>query len=129
MRLPPNLWRYAPLTASLELVDPPRLDEPWHGSDFTLADLLVGPTALGSGPARLLGVDPASGADGSQSAFVLELRPAAGAPQGRVIAWIETSTRHRCAVIGATRAMRWSRPFASTSCARSRAAGFPTAGR
>ncbi len=98
LRLPPNLWRYAPLTASLELVDPPRLDEPWLGSDFTLADLLVGPTALGTEPARLLGVDPASGADGAESAFVLELRPEGSAAEGRLIVWIGTehATPLRC---------------------------------
>jgi hypothetical protein len=75
LRLPPNLWRYAPQTASLELLDPPRLEEPWLGSDFALADLLVGPTPLGSAPARLLGVAPAS--HGAESAFVLELARAA----------------------------------------------------
>jgi hypothetical protein len=99
LRLPPNLWRYAPLTASLELVDPARLGEPWLGSDFTLADLLVGPTALGAGPARLLGVDPAYAVDGKGGAYVLELRPEGGnAADGRVIAWIgsEHATPLRC---------------------------------
>lgn len=98
LRLPPNLWRYAPLTASLELVDPDRLGEPWHGSDFTLADLLVGPTALGTGPARLLGVDPAYAKDGADGAYVLELRPEGSGADGRVIAWIESehATPLRC---------------------------------
>jgi hypothetical protein len=88
LRLPPNLWRYAPLTASVALVDLDRLDEPWLGSDFTLADLLVGLTAFGRGRARLLGVDPAYARDGAESAYVLELSPEDGAAAGRVIAWI-----------------------------------------
>ena len=98
LRLPPNLWRYAPLTASLELVEPAQLGEPWLGSDFTLADLLVAPAALGTSQARLLGVDPGSGTDGAESAFVLDLRPGAGAADGRVIAWIGTehATPLRC---------------------------------
>jgi hypothetical protein len=95
LRLPPNLWRYAPLTASLEWLEPRRLREPWLGSDFTLADLLLAPTALGTGSATLLGVDPAAGADGTR-AFVLELRRSQGS--GREIAWIETEhlTPLRC---------------------------------
>jgi Outer membrane lipoprotein-sorting protein len=98
LRLPPNLWRYAPRTASLELVDPDRLGEPWLGSDFTLADLLVGPTALGNDPARLLGVDPAYAMDGAENAYVLELRPEGSGAHGRVIAWIgsEHTTPLRC---------------------------------
>ena len=95
LRLPPNLWRYAPLTASLELVDPRGLDEPWLGSDFTLSDLLLAPTWLGTGSATLLGVDPASGPDGTQRAYVIELRRGGS---GREIAWIGTEhlTPLRC---------------------------------
>jgi hypothetical protein len=98
LRLPPNLWRYAPLTASLELMDPPRLDEPWLGSDFTLADLLIGPTALGRWPARLLGVDRTRAGEGAESAYVIELRPSDRAADGRVIVWIESrhATPLRC---------------------------------
>jgi len=98
LRLPPNLWRYAPLSASVELVEPARLVEPWLGSDFTLADLFDGPAALGTQQARLLGVDPASGTGGAERAFVLELRPGGRPADGRVIAWIETerATPLRC---------------------------------
>ena len=98
LRLPPNLWRYAPLSASVELLEPTRLDEPWLGSDFTLADLFDAPAALGTTQARLLGVDPAAGADGAESAYVLELRPGASSADGRVIAWIgtERATPLRC---------------------------------
>jgi hypothetical protein len=98
LRLPPNLWRYAPLTASLELVDPRGLDEPWLGSDFTLSDLLLAPTWLGTGSATLLGVDPASGADGTERAYVIELRHSRSAAGGREIAWIGTErlTPLRC---------------------------------
>jgi len=98
LRLPPNVWRYAPLTASVEIVEPARLGEPWLGSDFTLADLLGPPAALGTEPARLLGVDPASGTDGVERAFVLELRPGGSPAEGRVIAWIGTEhgTPLRC---------------------------------
>jgi hypothetical protein len=88
LRLPPNLWRYAPLTASIERVDPRGLDEPWLDTDFTLSDLLLAPTWLGTGSATLLGVDPAAGSDGTQRAFVIELRRGGGAG-GREIAWVE----------------------------------------
>ena len=98
LRLPPNVWRYAPLTASVEVLDPARLNEPWLGSDFTLADLLGPPGALGTTQARLLGVDPAFGEGGGKRAFVVELRPGAGPADGRVIAWIgtERATPLRC---------------------------------
>jgi hypothetical protein len=98
LRLPPNLWRYVPRTASVEQVETARLGEPWLGTDFTLADLLGPPAALGTPAARLLGVDPAAGADGAQRAYVLELRPEAAPANGRVIAWIgtERATPLRC---------------------------------
>jgi hypothetical protein len=98
LRLPPNLWRYAPQTASVEQVEAARRADPWLGSDFTLADLLGPPAALGTPQARLLGVDPASGTDSAQRAFVLELRPDAGPTGGVVIAWIgtERATPLRC---------------------------------
>jgi hypothetical protein len=98
LRLPPNLWRYAPRDASVELLATAQLGEPWLGTGFTLADLLDPPAALGTLPAQLLGVDPASGADGTQRAFVLELRPGAAPTAGRVIAWIgiERATPLRC---------------------------------
>jgi hypothetical protein len=97
LRLPPNLWRYAPRTASLELVDPREQVEPWLGSDFTLTDLLLAPTWLGTGSARLLGLDPASGAGGTERAWVIEL-PGGARAGGREIAWIETGrlTPLRC---------------------------------
>lgn len=98
LRLPPNLWRYAPSTASVEIMEPARLGEPWLESDFTLADLLDAPASLGTGQARLLGVDPASGADGAERAFVLELQLGASPEDGRVIAWLgtERATPLRC---------------------------------
>jgi len=98
LRLPPNLWRYAPRTASVERVESALLVDPWFRSDFPLADLLGPPAALGAQQARLLGVDPAAGTDGAQRAFVLELRPGGGPEAGSVIAWIgiERATPLRC---------------------------------
>jgi hypothetical protein len=107
LRLPPNLWRYAPRSASVDLVESARLGEPWLGTDFTLADLLGPPAGLGSMQARLLGVDPASGADAMQRAYVLELRPGGAAAEGRVIAWLslERATPLRCDRRGADDAL------------------------
>jgi hypothetical protein len=89
LRLPPNLWQYTPRGASVEFVDRGRLGESWFGSDFTLADLIDPPAALGTARAQLMGIDPASGAQGAQRAFVLDLRPGENPADGRVIAWIE----------------------------------------
>ena len=99
LRLPPNLWRYAPLTASIESLAAARLREPWLGSDFTLADLLDPPAGLGTAPARLLGVDAASGSARRRSApSCSSSARAATRAAGRVIAWIgtERATPLRC---------------------------------
>jgi hypothetical protein len=98
LRLPPNLWQYAPAGAAVELVDRDRLGEAWFGSDFALADLIDPPAALGTPRAKLLGIDPAAGAEGTQRAYVLDLRTGEDPGDGRVIAWIETerATPLRC---------------------------------
>jgi hypothetical protein len=91
LRLPPVVWRYAPREEDIESLTPEALRAPWLGSGFRLVDL-QGPLAgLGSAPAQLLGVDATAEAQGGERAFVIELRQAADAGGGRVIAWLSVS--------------------------------------
>ena len=132
LRLPPNLWRYAPLTASVELLDPAPAGRALARQRLHARRPAGRARGAGDGPARLLGVDPAlRKRRGGESALRARARArAAAAADGRVIAWIGTRARDAAALRSARcAATRSSPPCASTSCARSRAARFRTAGR
>jgi outer membrane lipoprotein-sorting protein len=94
LRLPPNVWSYAPRTERTRLVAPEALLSPWLGSDFTLDDWLAASSDVEDYEQTLLRTEEdADGREGVR-AYVLEHRPRtdAAVTWGRIEAWIEVES-------------------------------------
>lgn len=94
LRLPPNVWSYAPRSARTRLVDPVALLSPWLGSDFTLDDWLHASSVIEDYEQTLLRTEEdADGREGVR-AYVVEHRPrtTSAVTWGRIEAWIEVES-------------------------------------
>jgi hypothetical protein len=91
LKLPPNVWTWAPKDERIARIPPREWHSPWLGGAFDNDDLLHLSDPVTDYDHRLLGVDPQPDGVVGMRAYVIEsiAHAAARGAIGRIVSWIE----------------------------------------